>query len=68
MSAHLPDPVSEPELYEHVKVCQIHIHSITCRKYKEDCRCNYGRFFSARTILSKLLPQSLDLPEKKIKL
>ena len=43
--------------------------SRTCRKYKKkDCRFNYDRFFSARTILAKLLPQSLDLPEKKIKL
>ena len=32
MSAKLPDPVREPELYEHVKAYQIHTHSRTCRK------------------------------------
>ena len=65
VSPTLPDSVSEPELYEHVKIYQIHTHSRTCRKYrKEDCRFNYSRFFSARTILAKPLPQSLDLPKK----
>ena len=66
VSAKLPDPVSESELYEHVKAYQIHTHSRTCRKYKKkDCRFNYDRFFSGRTILAKPLTQSLNLPEKK---
>ena len=65
MSAKLRDPLSEPELYEHVKAYQIHTHSRTYRKYKKkDCRFNYGRFFLARTTVTKPLPQSLDLPEK----
>ena len=54
VSAKLSDPVSEPELYEQVKAYQIHTHSRTCRKYKKkDCRFNYGKFLSARTILAK---------------
>ena len=54
VSAKLSDPVSEPELYEQVKTYQIHTHSRTCREYKKkDCRFNYGKFLSARTILAK---------------
>ena len=30
----LPDPESEPGLFELVKLCQIHSHSKTCWKYK----------------------------------
>ena len=49
MSAKLPDPISEPELYEQVKAYQIHSHSRACRKYKKkDCRFNYGNFFQQR--------------------
>ena len=56
VSAKLPDPASEPELYEQVKAYQIHTHSRTRRRYKKkDCRFNYGKFFSARTILTKPL-------------
>ena len=66
MPAKLPDPVSEPELYEQVKAYQIRTRSKTCRKYKKKvCRFSYGKFFSARTILAKPLTQSLDLPEEK---
>ena len=65
MSATLPDPVSESELYEHAKAYQIHTHSRICRKYrKEGCRFSYSRFFSVSTILAKPLSQSLDLAEK----
>ena len=41
------------------------IHIQKCGKYKnKDCRFNYGRFFSAKKILAKPLPRSVDLTEK----
>ena len=35
ISALLPDPESQPELFELVKFYQIHSHSRTCWKYKK---------------------------------
>ena len=35
ISALLPDPECEPELFELVKLYKIHSHSRTCWKYKE---------------------------------
>ena len=35
ISAALPDPESEPGLFELVKLYQIHYHSRTCWKYKK---------------------------------
>lgn len=38
-----------------------HIHSKTCRKYKNlPCRFNFGQFFTARTIITEPLPDDLD--------
>ena len=46
VSTKLPDPVSDPDLYEHMKAYQLHTHSGTYRKYKKkDCRFNYDIFF-----------------------
>ena len=65
ISALLPDPESEPELFELLKLYQIHSHSRTCWKYKKNkCRFSYGRFFSDRTIISKPLDPSLDPHER----
>ena len=35
INAVLPDPESEPGLFELVKLCQIHSHSRACWKYKK---------------------------------
>ena len=65
MSAVLPDPESEPGLFELVKLYQIHCHSRTFWKYKKNkCRVSYGRFFSARNIILKPLDSFLLSEER----
>ena len=62
ISAHLPDPVEQPELFELVKLYQIHSHARTSWKYKKNkCRFSSGRFFTDRTIISK--PLNSDIPQ-----
>ena len=68
ISALLPDPENEPELFELVKLYQIKSLSRTCWKYiyikKNEFRFSYGRFFSDRTIILKPLDPSLDPLER----
>ena len=46
IAAYLPDPSDSPTLYELVRTYQTHIHSKTCRKYKNlQCRFNFGHFY-----------------------
>ena len=62
VKCYLPDKNEEPELYNLVKTYQTHSHSKSCRKYKNsDCRFNYGRFFTERTIVAE--PLSKEIPE-----
>ena len=61
--ADMPDPVKEKQLFELVKTFQLHRHSRTCRKYRnEKCRFHFGRFFSHRTIVAEPLPD--NMPEE----
>ena len=65
VSAKLPDPSEQPDLYNFVKTYQIHTHSRTCWKYnKNKCRFHYGRYFTDRTIIAKPLPSDLNDDEK----
>ena len=58
----LPDEMEEPKLYNLVKTYQLHRHSKTCRKYKNQvCRFHFGKFFSKRTIVAE--PLASDIPE-----
>ena len=58
VKCYLPDKSKEPELYDLVKTYQTHTHSKSCRKYKNsECRFNYGRFFTERTIIADPLPK-----------
>ena len=51
----LPSSNNEPELYDLVKNYQIHRHSKTCRKYKnQKCRFNFGKVFTDHTLLLNL--------------
>ena len=60
VSAYVPDPNDNPELYKYVTTYQVHSHSKSCRKYKnKDCRYNFGRYFTIRTIVA--VPLSKDL-------
>ena len=65
ISTDLPDPRSEPDLFELVKTYQIDRHSKTCRKYRnENCRFHFGKFFTYRTIIAQPLLDSLSVDEK----
>ena len=45
------------ELFEFVKTFQVHRHSKTCSKHRNDkCRFNFGKFFTYRTIVAEPLP------------
>ena len=61
----LPDPNNEPALFELVKTYQIHRHSKTCRKYRnEKCIFHFGKFFTNKTIIAQPLADSVPLDVK----
>ena len=65
INAQLPDFNDQPELFHLVKTYQIHAHSRTCWKYKQnECRFSYGRFFSSKTIIAKPIEPYLSNEEK----
>ena len=65
ISNDLPDPCSEPDLFELVKTYQIRRHSKTWRKYRnEKCRFHFRKFFTNRTIIAQPLSDSLSVDEK----
>ena len=50
----------KPELHELVKLHQLHRHSKTCRKYKNEAfRFKFGKFFSKEKLVAKPLPENL---------
>ena len=66
ISTDLPDRMSDAALYELVKTCQVHHHSKSCKKCKNDkCRFQFGWFFTDRTTIS--CPLSTDLTSSKSK-
>ena len=55
-----PDSVNEAILFELVKIYQVHHHSKTCRKYRNDkCRFHLGKFFTACTIIAQPFEHSV---------
>ena len=61
--AFLPDRNENPELHNLVKLYQLHRHSKTFRKYKnEPCRFKFWKFFSKETLVAKPLPE--NMPEE----
>ena len=62
IKAFVPNPVENSELFHLVTIYQVHSHSKSCRKYKnERCRYHFGRFYTNHTII--YLPLQQDLPE-----
>ena len=62
IQAFVPNPVKNSKLFHLVTAYQVHSHSKSCRKYKDDrCRYHFGKFYTNHTIIS--LPLQQDLPE-----
>ena len=60
VKAFVPDIHENPELFDLVTTYQVHSHSKSCRKYKnEKCRYHFGKFFTEGTIISLPLPNHL---------
>ena len=48
------------------QVFQVHSHSKSCRKYNNNRRYNFSKFFSNRTILAAPLPGGMSNDKKNI--
>ncbi|XP_066911584.1 uncharacterized protein [Clytia hemisphaerica] len=58
----------ESELYKLVTTYQVHRHSKSCRKYKnQPCRYHFGRFFTERTIIAKPIDPSVSNRDEILK-
>ena len=65
IKADLPNSNNEPELYDLVKNYQIHHHSKTCHKYKnQKCRVSFRTFFIDQAIVAEPPPSEKPLAEK----
>ena len=54
--------IEKPELHELVKLYQLHRHSKTFRKYKnEACRFKFGKFFSKETLVAESARRSSSI-------
>ena len=61
-----PNPLTCPELHELVRRYQTHTQSKTCRKYRNlECRFNFERFFTDKTITAKPINENMSKKERK---
>ena len=67
VQAFLPSEDEDPNLFDLVKTYQIHRHSKSCRKYKnQTCRYGFGHFFTDHTIIAEPIPKDVPETEKII--
>ena len=65
IKAYVPDINENSELFDLVTTYQIHSHSKSCRKYRnQTCRYHFGRFFTDRTILAVPLSKGISEEQK----
>ena len=73
VTARLPDPITEPELYRKVKEVQTHSrnHSKTCRKNNKPCRFGFPKPPASQTMITTPLPpedsEKLNTAKRKLK-
>ena len=61
VKSYVPDPIKDPGLFKLVTTYQVHSHSKSCCKYKnEKFRHNFGKFFTDHTIISVPLDSNLS--------
>ena len=66
ITSDLPDPNTEPAFPELVNTYQIHRHSKTCRKFRnEKCRFRLGKFLTNKIIIAQQLGDSV-LPDVEL--
>ena len=65
VSTYLPEKQKHPQLYDSVEIYQLHRHSKTCCKYKNQLfRFNFGKSFTNRTIVFRIFTQNMPENEK----
>ena len=67
VKAALPNFKVDPSLFDLVTTYQIHAHSRSCRKYKNQaCRHHFGKFFTKQTTIAQPLPKEMSDEEKNM--
>ena len=65
IKSYVPDINENPELHKLVTTYQIHFHSKSCQKYKnQSCRYYFCRFVTNRTIIAVHLSKDMPVEEK----
>ena len=69
LKKNVPDINKNEELFNLLNLVttyQVHSHSESCRKYNNNCRYNFGKFFSNRKIIAVPLPDGMSDDENNM--